>query len=164
MGTPFLGELRVFSFAFAPKGWALCNGQTLPISQNQALFALLGTTFGGNGTSTFALPNLQGRVPMHVGPSFLLGQSGGEAEHALTTTEYPSHAHTVSGQAGHRVGTQPAGAVLASGDIYGLGPPTAGALAVGAVGAVGGQPHSNLQPYTTVTICIALQGIFPSRN
>lgn len=164
MGTPYLAEMRVFAFNFPPKGWAFCNGQTLPINQNQALFSLLGTTYGGNGQTTFQLPNFQGRVPMHTGNGLLLGQVGGEANHTLSIAEYPSHNHPISGEDGPRVGTAPTGAVLASGDIYGLGPPT-GTLAAAAVGlAGGGQPHANMQPYLTLNVCIALQGIFPSRN
>jgi microcystin-dependent protein len=164
MAEPFLAEMRVFAFNFPPKGWAFCNGQTLPINQNAALFALLGTTYGGDGITTFQLPNLQGSVPMHTGNGFALGQIGGEANHTLSITEYPSHNHLIAGEEGPRVGTAPMGAVLASGDIYCLGPPT-GALAATAVGSAGdGLPHTNLQPYLTVNICIALQGIFPSRN
>jgi microcystin-dependent protein len=165
MSTPYLGEIRTFSFAFAPEGWAFCNGQILPISQNAALFSLLGTTYGGNGTSTFALPNLQGSMPMHTGAGFLLGQAGGEAQHTLTVAEYPSHSHSVNGQAGPRDVRAPADAILASGDIYGLGPPTTTALAAQAIAPTGGGlAHPNLQPYATVNMCIALTGIFPPRS
>ena len=163
MSNPYLGEIRVFAFGFAPKGWAACNGQVLSIQQNTALFSLLGTTYGGNGTSTFALPNFQGNMPMHVGNSFDLGETGGEQVHFLTLQEY-AHDHPVNGQAGPRVGTSPAGAVLASGDIYGLGP-TNGQLAASAVQPSGSnQGHNNMQPYLTLNFCIALQGIYPSRS
>jgi microcystin-dependent protein len=155
--------MRIFAFGFAPKGWALCNGQLLPINQNQALFSILGTQYGGNGTTTFALPNFQGSMPMHFSAAFPLGQRGGETAHALVLAEY-AHDHPVNGQSGPRDVTAPSGAVLASGDIYGLGP-TDGQLAPAAVGASGmGQPHNNMQPYLTLNFCIALQGIFPSRS
>src|ERR671936_688787 len=98
MAEPFLSEIRIMSFIFAPKGWALCNGQLLPINQNQALFSLLGTTYGGNGQTTFALPNLQGRVPLHVGPGYSLGQNGGEESHTLSTAEIPAHSHQMRGK------------------------------------------------------------------
>jgi microcystin-dependent protein len=164
MSTPFLAEIRIFSFGFAPKGWAMCNGALLPINQNQALFSLLGTMYGGNGQTTFQLPNFQGRMPIHVGGSFQIGQFGGEEVHTLTASELPQHTHAVSGQSGARTVTAPAGAVLASGDIYGIGPPdaTMGADAVSQAG--GSQPHENRQPYLALNFCIALQGIFPSRN
>jgi microcystin-dependent protein len=164
MTTPYLSEIRIFSFGFAPKGWALCDGQLLPINQNQALFSLLGTTYGGDGRVTFGLPNFQGRVPMHMGGGFTLGQVAGEAQHTLVPAEMPAHTHTLSGQAGPRTVSAPAGAVLATGDIYGLGP-TDSTLASAAVTSTGGsQPHLNLQPYLTLNFCIALQGIFPSQN
>lgn len=163
MGTPYMGEIRVFSFGFAPKGWALCNGQTLPIAQNQALYALLGTTYGGNGQTTFALPNFTGRMPMHFGNGFALGQSGGETAHTLIAPE-TAHGHVATGMTGPRVGTNPAGAVLASGDMFGAGPATA-ALAPTALDSVGAsQPHPNMQPYLALNVCIALQGVFPSQT
>jgi microcystin-dependent protein len=169
MADPFLGEMRLFAFGFPPQGWAFCNGQLLPINQNQALFSILGTTYGGNGQTTFALPNLQGAVPMHFGTSlegltYDIGQAAGEASHTVVVNEYPSHSHPMNGETGPRTATDPTNAVLASGDIYGIGPPT-GTLAPQAVGpGGGGQPHNNMQPYTTINICIALVGIFPSRN
>lgn len=163
MGTPFLGEIRVFSFGFAPKGWVQCTGQVLQIAQNQALFSLLGTTYGGNGQTNFALPNFTGRMPLHFGAGFALGQSGGETAHTLNASE-TAHGHVASGMTGPRVGTNPAGAVLASGDMFGAGPATA-ALATTALDSVGGsQPHTNMQPYLALNICISIQGIFPSQT
>jgi len=181
MGTPFLTEIRIMSFGFAPKGWALCNGQTLPINQYQALFALIGTTYGGNGQTTFALPNLQGRAPLHMGGQIPIGERAGEASHTLTLTETPSHSHTLNARAANADVTPPGIApgptfVLAEA-LADLGPgktpapvsnySTAAAnttLAPGAVSQVGGVPHENRQPFLTLNFCIALQGIFPSRN
>ncbi len=163
MATPFLAEIRVFGFNFAPQGWALCDGQLLSIAQNDALFALLGTTYGGDGISTFALPNFQGRTPMHVGNGFALGQLGGESSHTLSYAEY-AHNHQAAGQAGPRTSITSAGGVLASGDIYGVGPADS-SLAAGAVASAGGNsPHENRQPYLALNFCIALEGIFPSRS
>ena len=169
MATPFLGEIRACSFDFAPRGWALCNGQLLPINQNQALFSLLGTTYGGNGQSTFALPNLQGRVPLHFGNGFVQGQSGGEEQHTLALSEMPTHAHTPAALGTAGTVSSPAGALPAvtptgMGNVYGaaITPVPMQSAAVGGAGS--GQPHSNVQPYLTVNFVIALQGIFPSRN
>jgi microcystin-dependent protein len=172
MGTPFLTEIRIFAFAFPPKGWAFCNGQLLPINQNQAVFSLLGTTYGGDGRVNFGLPDFRSRVPMHVGNGFVLGQRGGEENHTINIGEYPQHVHPLNGQSGPRTGTAPANAVLASGDIYGLGPPdtTLSPLALGnssppAPNPPGPtQPHENRQPYLGLNFCIALQGIFPTQN
>ena len=168
MATPYLSEIKIFSFNFAPRGWAFCNGQLLPINQNQALFSLLGTTYGGNGVTTFALPNLQGRVPLHVGSGFSLGQVGGEEAHTLLSTEMASHTHVMEGSSATASTTSPVGNVLASG--AGVAPYAASGggnvgLNPGALTTVGGgQPHENRQPYLTLNVCIALQGIFPSRN
>jgi len=164
MATPFLGEIRIFSFGFAPSGWALCNGQTLSISQYAALFSILGTTYGGNGTTTFSLPNLQGCLPLHVGNGFVLGQTGGEAAHTLLVSEIPAHAHGVSASSSPANLGSPAGNLWAAGnDAYN---PTANtALSSSAVAASGGgQPHENRSPFLTLNFCIALQGIFPSQN
>jgi microcystin-dependent protein len=178
MSTPFLAELRIMSFNFAPKGWALANGQLLPINQNQALFSLLGTTYGGNGQTTFALPNLQGRVPIHMGNGFIQGQAGGENNHLLTQSEMAPHNHSMSVSnttalenatgktpAGH----SPAQSVAATNpvspvNIYGTSSPTETFNAGTIANAGSGQPHSNQQPYLTLNCCIALQGIFPSQN
>lgn len=166
MSEPFLGEIRPFGFNFAPRGWAACDGQVLPILQNQALFSLLGTTYGGDGRTTFALPDLRGRAAMHVGASNPQGQSAGSETVQLTINQIPSHTHSVScsNAAGNQAG--PAGGFWAQDNqsykLYSNSSDSA--LAAGAVGAVGGQPHPNLQPYLCVNFCIALQGIFPSRN
>ena len=167
MADPFLGEIKIVSFAFAPKGWAVCNGQLLPISQNQALFSLLGTTFGGDGRTTFALPNLQGRAPVHVGKEVPLGQTAGEENHTLTTAEMPAHDHRVFGTSTGPAAGTPAGNVwatlTATQNPYSQAP-NATMVAAAIRPAGGGQAHSNLQPYLVLTFVIALQGIFPSRN
>jgi microcystin-dependent protein len=167
MATPYLSEIRIFSFNFPPKGWVLCNGQTLPINQNQALFSLLGTTYGGNGTSTFNLPNLQGRIAMSQGNGFVLGESAGEVNHTLTVSEIPNHTHPVNASSGAGNLSSPQGAVWAKDPngslVYGSGANTA--LSAGAVVNAGSsQPHNNLMPYLVVSFCIAIQGIFPSRS
>jgi microcystin-dependent protein len=165
MATPYLGEIRVFSFGFPPKGWALCNGQTLAINQNQALFALLGTTYGGNGTTTFQLPNLQARMPIHVGNGFTQGQVGGEATHTLISSEMPSHNHSAIGvttTASSPAATNATWAASAK-NPYSTAHNTT--MAPGVLGNTGGsQSHDNMPPYLTLNFCIALNGIFPSRN
>jgi microcystin-dependent protein len=172
MAEPFLSEIRIMSFNFPPKGWAFCNGQFLPINQNQALFSLLGTTYGGNGQTTFALPNLQGRIPIHMGDGFTLGQAGGEEAHTLTQSEMPAHNHFLNASNSSGDAVNPnfggTGQILAQdpGNIY--APIAQGgltALIAGSITNVGGsQPHENRQPYLSLNFCIALQGIFPSRN
>jgi microcystin-dependent protein len=165
MAEPFLSEIRIMSFGFAPKGWALCNGQLLPINQNQALFSLLGTTYGGNGSTDFALPNLQGKTPIHAGNGFTLGQTGGEQAHTLSIAEIPTHIHNV--QASSTNANQPisAGALLASAANLYTTPNDLASLTPQTVTNVGGsQAHSNMQPFLTLNFCIALQGIFPSQN
>ena len=165
MADPFLSEIRLMSFPFAPQGWAQCNGQFMAINQNQALFSLLGTTFGGNGQTTFALPDLRGRVPIHVGVGHTLGERGGEEVHTVTQQEIPAHTHAMSAAnvpAATNVGT---GAFLAQ--IANAYTPAANltALAAGEIGAVGGgQAHANMQPFLALNFSIALQGIFPSQN
>jgi microcystin-dependent protein len=165
MSDPFLGEIKVISFNFPPKGWAFCNGQLLPINQNQALFSILGTTYGGDGRTTFALPNLQSRIPIHTGQGFTLGQRGGEVAHTLSITEMPAHNHPGMG-AGTANATSPNGTVWAPADgalEYEPAPNTT--MSPGAVANSGGsQPHQNEAPYLVLNFVIALVGIFPSRN
>jgi microcystin-dependent protein len=167
MAEPFLGEVKIFSFSFPPRGWALCNGQQLSISQNQALFSLLGTAYGGNGITTFQLPNLQGGVPFHVGNGFLLGQAGGEVNHTLSQFELPAHSHvvTASGNAADQV--DPANHYWAKGiaSAYADAGAINNTMAAAAITAIGGsQAHNNMSPYLVLSFCIALQGIFPSRS
>lgn len=165
MAEPFLSEIRIFSFNFPPKGWAFCNGQFLPINQNQALFALLGTTFGGNGQTTFALPNLQGRSPIHAGAGFGLGTTGGESAHAVNISEMPQHVHFFQASSQDANQVVAAGALLgAANNVYGAAANVT-SLPGGSIGNTGGsQPHNNMQPYLVLNYCIALQGIFPSQN
>jgi microcystin-dependent protein len=167
MAEPFLSEIRLMSFVFAPKGWALCNGQLLPINQNQALFALLGTTFGGDGRVNFALPDLRGRVPVHVGSGHTLGERGGEQAHTLSVAELPQHTHQLmaSTQAGNSpVPTSDTFASASPNQFYGPASNLT-TLHAGTVTNVGGsQAHPNMEPFLTLTFCIALQGIFPSPN
>jgi microcystin-dependent protein len=176
MSSPYLSEIRIMPFNFAPRGWALCNGQLMAIQQNTALFALLGTNYGGDGVRTFGLPNLQGRVPIHFGSNYTLGQLGGEANHTLSVNEMPLHRHYMNAVAATGAGDTPPGSTtyLAEGqstytdsppvDIYGTGganrtfDPSALALAGGS------QPHPNEQPYLVLNFCIALTGIFPSQH
>jgi microcystin-dependent protein len=164
MTTPFIGEIRIVSFNFAPKGWALCNGQLLPINQNQALFSILGTTYGGNGQTNFALPNFQGRAPMHFGNGFTLGQISGEENHTLIITEMATHNHLVSASsAAPDVGTMANNSWAANPGAYGSTVTTT--MNPASIGNAGGsQPHNNMQPYLVLNFVIALQGIFPSRN
>ena len=165
MAEPFLSEIRIMSFGFPPKGWALCNGQLLPISQNQGLFSLLGTTYGGDGRVNFALPNLQGRVPTHTGSGHTLGERGGEQAHTLSVAELPAHTHTLSGSSANAATNDPLNNLLASSNnIYG---PAAAltSLSPTSLTSIGGsQPHLNMQPYLVLNFSIALQGIFPSQN
>jgi microcystin-dependent protein len=165
MSEPFLSEIRIMSFNFAPKGWAMCNGQLLPINQNQALFSLLGTTYGGDGRVNFALPDLRARAPIHVGNGHTLGERGGEQSHTLSISELPLHTHVLNGNTSTGQNNPP-GDVLGKAAANMYGPPTAlqamGAASVLNVG--GSQAHLNMQPFLILTFCIALQGIFPSQN
>ena len=170
MSEPFLAEVRIVGFNFAPRGWAFCDGQILPINQNQSLYSLLGTTYGGDGRTSFALPDLRGRTPIHIGRSnggndHRLGSKSGEETHTLSASEMPQHNHAA--QASTSPGNSPISAnnVLASANnLYrNLSNPTP--LRAGTVANIGGgQAHENMQPYIAVNFCIALQGLFPSRN
>jgi microcystin-dependent protein len=164
MAEPFLSEIRLMSFNFAPKGWAMCNGQQLPINQNQALFALLGTTFGGNGQTTFALPDLRGRVPVHVGSGHTLGERGGEQAHTLSVAELPAHLHAPRASSAQGNMLEPGDAFWGSNSRrpYSSLAPNTAMNAGGCSNTGGGQAHLNMQPYLALTFCIALQGIFPS--
>ena len=165
MAEPFMGEIRIMSFNFAPKNWAQCNGQLLPINQNQALFSLLGTTYGGDGRTTFGLPNLQTRVPIHMGQGFTLGEVGGEQAHTLTISEMPAHSHPMSGSTTNADVVSPVDNVLAqSSQLYGPSTQVTSLDPSTNVSTGGSQPHTNLQPYLAPTFCIALLGIFPSQT
>ena len=167
MAEPFLSEIRIMSFSFAPKGWAMCNGQLLPINQNQALFSLLGTTYGGDGRVNFALPNLQGRTPIHTGSGFTLGERGGEQAHTLTISELPTHTHSAKASSSDGNIVVPTGNVLASSlnQSYRAPDNALTSLAPGTIANVGGsQAHLNMQPFLALSFCIALQGIFPSQT
>jgi len=167
MAEPFLSEIRIMSFGFPPKGWALCDGQLLPINQNQALFSLLGTTYGGDGRVNFGLPNLQGRAPIHMGSGHTLGERGGEQGHTLSISEIPTHTHSL-------VGTSSTGTlIIAAGNLLGTSPsqmyqtPDSNLAAMNAasIANVGGsQAHLNMQPFLVLNFSIALQGIFPSQT
>ncbi|CAH1218560.1 hypothetical protein PAECIP111893_04445 [Paenibacillus plantiphilus] len=167
MAEPFLAEIRSFSFNFAPRGWAFCNGQLLSIQQNQALFSLLGNTYGGDGRTTFALPNLQGRVPIHRSSTIPYGTSAGESTHTLTINEMPMHTHQVFGSMDPATSSKPTdftwGTNSTNTNIYDT---TADAvMSPNSIGISGGsQAHNNMQPYTALNYCIALAGIFPSRG
>jgi microcystin-dependent protein len=163
MAEPFLGEVRLMSFTFAPKGWALANGQLLPINQNQALFSLLGTTFGGDGRVNFALPDLRARVPIHVGSGHTLGERGGEQAHTLSIAELPPHTHVVNASGSDSNTNLPGGSVLASAaNVYGSAASLISLQQATVTNVGGSQTHLNMQPYLTLSFCIALQGIFPS--
>jgi microcystin-dependent protein len=168
MAEPFIGEIRAFAFGLIPRGWAQCNGQLLSIQQNQPLFAILGTTYGGNGNTTFGLPNLQGRVPLHSGNgSMVLGQVGGEAQHTLQQQELPSHWHQLVVSGVTTGGDQtPFQNTIGAAQAYINPPPVPDQTMASQACSVAGNsaPHNNLMPYLTVNICIALQGIFPSRS
>ncbi len=168
MAEPFLGEVKIISWNFPPKGWTFCNGQLLPINQNQALFSILGTTYGGDGRVTFALPNLQGRSPVHVGDGIVLGELGGETAHTLNISELPAHNHVPVGSS-----TNPATSSSALNALWGFNNSTVppyitsptSAMNPACVLPIGGsQPHENMSPYLVLNFIIALQGIFPSQN
>jgi microcystin-dependent protein len=166
VGTPFMSEVKIISWNFAPQGWAFCNGQFLPINQNQALFSLLGTMYGGNGQTTFALPDLRGRAAIHQGQGFIEGQAGGQEFHTLTISEMPTHIHQMNGISQDGTGQ------IANGNFLGAagaqpyhGATNLVAMDPASITNVGGsQPHENRQPYLVLNFVIALQGAFPSRN
>jgi microcystin-dependent protein len=168
MAEPFLSEIRIFSFGFPPKGWALCDGQLLPINQNQALFSLLGTTYGGDGRVNFGLPDLQGRVPIHMGSSHTLGERGGEQGHTLSISEIPTHVHVANGSSLDGDQPIPTGNLLAgtaTAQLYTGTVSNLTSLFPGTIGNVGGsQAHLNMQPFLVLNMSIALQGIFPSQT
>jgi microcystin-dependent protein len=169
MAEPFLSEIRIMSFGFPPKGWAFCNGQLLPINQNQALFSLLGTTYGGDGRVNFALPNLQGRVPLHFGGAVTLGEQAGQTSHTLISNEMPDHTHAETATTLTATTNVPGNTVMlaqaTAANLYSSAASNLqpmGSLAIDSRG--GSQPHENRQPYLVLSFCIALQGIFPSQN
>jgi microcystin-dependent protein len=172
VANPFVAEIRIFGFNFAPKGWAFCDGQIMPISQNTALFSLLGTTYGGDGKSNFALPNLQGSVPMHPGQGpglslHNLGETGGSDTVTLLESEMPTHSHTMTASGQDATVNGPSGQLVANGIGVGMyaAPGPLVALDVQAVAVNGGdRPHNNLQPYLTLNYCVALQGVYPPRT
>jgi microcystin-dependent protein len=174
MSNPFVAEIRIFPFNFAPKGWAFCDGQILPLSQNTALFSLLGTTYGGDGKSNFALPNFQGAAPMHPGqgPGLSLhdlGETGGSQTVTLLETEIPSHSHTAIGAVGSGlpspINDSWGAALKGHGTLYAAGNSTIVPMSPSALAPAGGdQPHNNLQPYLTLNFCISLQGVYPPRT
>jgi len=168
MAEPFLSEIRIFSFGFAPKGWALCDGQLLPINQNQALFSLLGTTYGGDGRVNFALPNLQSRTPIHMGSGHTLGERGGEQGHTLSISEIPTHTHVFNASTtAAAANTPPGGSYLgqSSGVFLYAAAANLTSMAANAISNVGGsQAHLNMQPFLVLNFSIALQGIFPSQT
>jgi microcystin-dependent protein len=164
MSDPFIGEIKVISFNFPPKGWAFCNGQLLQINQNQALFSILGTTYGGDGRTTFALPNFQARMPIHQGNGFTLGEKGGEVAHTLTINEMPAHNHPAMAAA-TTTGPSPANSVWAPPGQVAYAASPNGTMAAAAISNTGGsQPHNNEAPYLVLNFIIALVGIFPSQN
>ena len=164
MSEPFLSEIKIMSFGFPPKGWALCDGQLLPINQNQGLFSLLGTTYGGDGRVNFGLPNLQGMTPKHMGDGHTIGERGGEQAHTLSISEIPTHVHTANAQSAAGATPLPTGNVFAGAQIWGNAANFT-SLLPSTLGNVGGsQAHLNMQPFLTLSFCIALQGIFPSQT
>lgn len=169
MSEPFIGQISIFAFNFAPRGWAFCNGQILPIAQNTALFSLLGTTYGGNGQTTFALPNLQSRVPVHFGQgpglsSYDLGQVAGTENVTLNTSQLPSHSHLTAVNNGGATATRPNGSVPAGSGAYAAAGDGSAFNPAFIQNTGGSQPFGILPPYLALSFCIALEGIYPSRN
>lgn len=167
MSEPFLGEIMIVGFNFAPRGWALCNGQLLPIAQNQSLYSLLGTTYGGDGRTSFALPDLRGRTPIHFGNGHTLGQKSGEETHTLAATEMPAHTHAVQASPTAADTPLPGGnlpGTTAAADVYNAANNVENMSAAAVANNGSGQAHANMQPYLTLNFCIALRGLFPSRD
>ena len=174
MSEPFLAEVRIVGFNFAPRGWAFCDGQILPINQNQSLYSLLGTTYGGDGRTSFALPDLRGRTPIHVGRSnggaeHLLGQKSGEETHTIAANEMPQHQHTIHGTSSTADQIDPTGRFPAQtptpvANLYRTDGATTSLASTALLNVGGGQAHENMQPFLSLNFCIALQGLFPSRN
>jgi microcystin-dependent protein len=167
MSQPYVGEIRMFAGNFAPVGWALCQGQTVLISQNEVLFSLIGTTYGGDGQQTFALPNLQSRIPMHMGQNFVLAQTAGEEMVTLTTQQIPGHTHAMSASTASGTQSSPAGNTLAGSATVALynGDSPNQALGAQTVQTVGGsQPHDNMQPFLVLNFIISLSGVYPTQN
>jgi len=165
MPEPFLSEIKIVSFNFAPKGWALCNGQSLPINQNQALFALLGTTYGGNGQTTFQLPNLRGQVPIHMGSGFTLGEKAGSTAVTINQQTMPQHIHFAQGSSNGGDTPTAVGNLLASAlNVYRQADGLQALEPTSVLNLGGSQPHNNMMPYLVLNFIIALQGIFPSQN
>jgi microcystin-dependent protein len=171
MGTPFMGEVKIISWNYAPKGWAFCNGQFLPINQNQALFSLLGTRYGGNGQTTFALPDLRGRVPIHMGNGHTEGEAAGQEAHTLTQSEMPAHIHFANATSDAHVVNPENYSPVAAGNLFAIVNGQYGVvnnlttLIPGTLTNFGGsQPHENRQPYLVLNFVIALIGVFPSQN
>jgi microcystin-dependent protein len=167
MAQPFVGEIRIFAGNFAPAGWMFCEGQLLPISENEVLFQLIGTRYGGDGQETFALPDLRGRLPIHRGSGFILAETGGAEEITLTVNQIPAHAHALLGSSSAATDQVPTQKVLgtAQSQVYVSAPESLVGMAATAVGPVGGsQPHTNFQPYLCVNFIISLFGLFPRQN
>jgi microcystin-dependent protein len=165
MSEPFLSEIKIVSFNFPPKGWALCNGQLLPINQNQALFSLLGTTYGGNGQTNFALPNLRGRLPIHMGNGHTLGEAAGSTSVTVNIQQLPTHLHPLQATNANGATANPANAYLgAVNSMYGAATSLTTMQPASVTSVGGSQPHNNMMPYLTLNFIIALQGIFPSQN
>ncbi|MGN7360497.1 phage tail protein [Paenibacillus sp. SAF-054] len=165
MSEPFVGEIRLFANNYAPRGWMFCEGQILQINQNQALYSLLGNVYGGDGVTTFALPDYRGRVPLHVSPNIPLGTSNGEAAHTLTVNEIPQHTHQVNASSNSAGSNSPLNGVWAADSVLYESAATMTSMSSNAISSTGGsQPHNNMQPYLVANYAIAIQGIFPSRN
>jgi microcystin-dependent protein len=166
MANPFVGEIRLFGGNFAPSGWAFCDGQLLAIADNEALFSLIGTTYGGNGQTTFALPDLRGRVPVHQAPSFVIGSSGGQEQVTLTTVQLPAHGHPLLASSADGTTSDPTSSVFAENDArsFSTAAPSTTLHASALTTTGGGQPHDNRMPYLALNFIISLFGVFPSQN